>query len=89
MAKILKVNGEVKDLTLHEGENDAGRTALELLQQAVGGYIEPVHLADGRTLFVDEEGRLKGKRVNRQASLLLPTGLVVGDAVLAEEGEVA
>lgn len=84
MAKILKVNGDIKELTMPKEE----LKQLGAIRRAVDGYAEPIHLADGRTLFVDEEGRLKGKRVNRQASLLLSTGLVVGDAVLAEEGEV-
>ena len=43
---------------------------LEALQAAVGGYIETVKLDDDCTLVNDEEGRLKGKPVNLNASLL-------------------
>lgn len=39
-------------------------------QQAVGGYIQAVQTRDGRLLICDEEGKLKGKPVNRTATAL-------------------
>lgn len=53
---------------------------LEALQQEVGGYIETITLAADCCMIVDEEGRLKDKPLNEQASRL---GLaIVGDALL-------
>lgn len=53
---------------------------LEALQHEVGGYIETITLAADCCMIVDEEGRLKDKPLNEQASRL---GLaIVGDALL-------
>ena len=37
---------------------------LEALQEAVGGYIEVVHIFSEIVLICDEEGRIKGKSIN-------------------------
>ena len=41
---------------------------LEELQEMVGGYIEVVHAKNGDQIILDEEGRLKGKPINEDAS---------------------
>lgn len=52
---------------------------LEALQHEVGGYIETITLAADCCMIVDEEGRLKDKPLNEQASRL--GWLIVGDAL--------
>ena len=53
---------------------------LTALQKAVGGYIETVTIASDACLICDEEGVLKGKPLNAQASLLgCP---IVGDVLV-------
>ena len=37
---------------------------LKALQETVGGYIETVTLRDGSVVICDEEGKLKGKKIN-------------------------
>jgi hypothetical protein len=44
---------------------------LEELQKAVGGYIEVIHLADGRVMVLNEEGRLHGLPFNANATRVL------------------
>lgn len=66
-----------------------GLLKLQVLQDLVGGYIETVPVRKKSDedawilLIVDEEGRLKGKPLNKPATLLadVPHG-IVGDAVL-------
>jgi len=57
--------------------------------------IEVVHLADGRLMLLDEEGKLRRPRkaANEKATKLLhqaggsPFDVVLGDVVIAEPGE--
>lgn len=60
---------------------DAEKPTLEEVQKIVGGWVELVTLPDGNQLLVDEEGLLKGKRVNEAASLLAGK-IIVGEAVI-------
>ena len=58
---------------------------LEEAQKVVGGYVELVDLDGLGCLLVDEEGRLKRKPINEQATKLynqLFDGVIVGDAIL-------
>ena len=41
---------------------------LEVLQKVVGGWIEHVPLPDGRSMWANEEGLMKGLAYNPQAS---------------------
>lgn len=59
---------------------------LEAFQQAVGGYIETVTLADKTVMIVDEEGRLKGKPHNAKASAISSLD-IVGDALVCGVAE--
>ena len=57
---------------------------LEEAQKAVGGYVELLDLEDLGCLLVDEEGKLKRKPINEQATKLynqLFNGVVVGDVI--------
>ena len=42
--------------------------SLPVLQKIVGGWIERVSLPDGRDMWVNEEGLMKGFAINPQAS---------------------
>ena len=62
------------------------------LQRGVGGSIEIVNVkdpVDGRKLrlVIDDEGKIKGKRINLRASLLYGSfdDCIVGDAILGKE----
>ena len=59
---------------------------LKELQKMVGGYIEIVHLANGDQMIIDEEGKLKEKPVNMEATELwlgdVPADFIVGTAVV-------
>jgi hypothetical protein len=62
---------------------------LEVLQKAVGGYIEIVYLHgenEGELLIVNEEGLNLGLPHNAKASLLAGQG-IVGTAILLEMKE--
>ncbi len=65
------------------------RFTLAELQGLVGGYIEVGRRwEDGRVLLVNEEGRIRGLRVNVAATVLTDFDFpIVGDAVLLEKGE--
>ena len=41
---------------------------LEEMQKFVGGYIEVVYASNGDQIVLDEEGRLKEKPINKEAS---------------------
>jgi hypothetical protein len=63
---------------------------LEELQTLVGGYIELARTRNGQPMFVDEEGKLKGKPHNQVATALYLHGdhdPIVGDAVLGTPKE--
>ena len=58
--------------------------SLEQAQKAVGGYVERLDLEGLGCLLVDEEGKLKRKPINKQATKLynqLFDGVVVGDVI--------
>lgn len=57
---------------------------LEAMQSIVGGLIEPVMIAPGLVLFVDEEGILKGKPLNQRLTRLANVPLC-GDGFLCRE----
>jgi Domain of unknown function (DUF3846) len=71
------------------------RPELATLQAIVGGQLEVVRLTEDAHMFVDEEGKLKGRPVNHAATRLwhgvvsaaVGRDLVVGDAiVLGDDG---
>jgi len=86
MAEIIKVDGtrqELKD------------TSLKSLQKAVGGYIQIItlHTKPAQLMVMDEEGKLKDKPLNKEATriarpYLFSGDYIAGDAVLAAENEI-
>lgn len=60
---------------------------LEFMQSIVGGLIEPVRIARGLTLIIDDEGKLKNYPVNRIATDLarLPYDVIVGTAFICRD----
>ena len=73
-------------------ESESQEFTLKELQRGVGGNIEIVNVkdpVDGRKLrlVIDDEGKIKGKRVNLRASLLYGSfyDCIVGDAILGTE----
>ncbi len=59
---------------------------LEELQDMVGGIIQVIQLED-KQIIVDEEGKLKGKEFNVEATELWNVGydVIVGDAVVLSD----
>ena len=78
MAIHIKVDGSVNTEYNHKG--------LKQKQKAVGGYIEPVYLQDGRVALINEEGLLRQLDMNEKASEM--TGyLLVGDVLILTQEE--
>lgn len=58
--------------------------SLEEMQTTVGGYIEPLYLPDGRVMIMDEEGVIKNKPLNPEASVIAKRG-IVGDVIVMSD----
>jgi hypothetical protein len=62
--------------------------ALQPIQQAVGGYIEGVPIAEGAVLYCNEEGKLQGLPVNeagnRLADVTIPWFRQQGDFLVGD-----
>jgi len=88
MATIIKVDGTMEEITIDK------QNSLEQMQKIVGGYIEVVPVAGGKTLVVNEEGLLQQLPINYKASALYNC-TIVGNVILCtleeledeEEGE--
>ena len=65
MKKLMNEKGTY--ITIYIGDDD-DKPTLEELQKIVGGYIEVVYAPNGDQIILDEEGRLKGKPINEDAS---------------------
>jgi len=90
MAKYLKITTRGEVLTIDTGDKYAN---LEFLySQTMSKTIEVVRL-NGATMWLDEEGKLRGRDVNTIATDLYeqtygPYDLIVGDVILtADEDE--
>jgi len=85
MATLIKVDGTRSELDLKQGPR-----VVTLLQDAVGGCFEPLSGAiglNGQTMWINEEGLLRGLPTNEAASRLIGHR-VVGDVVLTSPDEV-
>jgi hypothetical protein len=83
MATLYRTDGTTEVLTPPNGVN----WSLKELQTLVGGYIELTRTIDGRSLIVDDEGKLKGKPLNIAATKLYVYGRhdpIVGDALIVD-----
>lgn len=83
MAQIIKTTGEIIETEPSNGTD----FSLTELQAVVGGFIEVVHLPDGRLMVVNDEGKLNGLPVNPKASELYPD-IIVGDVLVCEHYEI-
>jgi hypothetical protein len=82
MVKVMRVDGSIVDLV-----TPTGVVAFADLQAAVGGYVQVVECDNGRTMVIDEEGKCKGKPLNRAATEiadLFVGDFIVGDAVVMD-----
>jgi len=85
MAELIKATGERSEIHPERGR----KFKLEELQRYVGGYIERVQVEIDKKrldMIVDEEGRLKNKPFNEDASEIA-NRVIVGDVVIAKKGE--
>lgn len=83
-ARTCSVDGE-EPRTVHQSEGPP--PTLAAMQAFVGGYIEIIETVDGRQIIIDEEGKLKGKPINHEATLLargriMPTDFICGDVLV-------
>ena len=85
MAKWIKTNGEVIDVT---PKNEGKTFTLEELKEYVGGWIECVYLNKHQVLVVNEEGKLLNLPYNAIATEAYRLAFqpnndcIVGDALL-------
>ena len=88
MSAVLVKDGCMRPVVPMNGK----KFTLQELQSLVDGYIEYVHLGNGKVLVVDEDGKRKGKLVNMIATSWLRTDgrcdYICGAALLAEEAQV-
>ena len=89
MAQLLKSNGETKTVEPKNGTD----FELSELQAIVGGYIQVAYLRDDEIMVFDEEGKLKEKDLNLQASLryrrdVNPYDSIVGDVLICKTNQV-
>ena len=55
-------------LELSFSPNNREKFTLEELQRLVGGYIERVPMSNGKSMYVNEEGKLNGLPYNEKAT---------------------
>lgn len=94
MAQIIRTDGTVQ---ANQPASEDGYTLAELRAAIGGGYIDILHLQDGRLMIVDEEGKLKDLPVNAQATELwrqgregraAAAGQILGDALVCTTDEI-
>jgi hypothetical protein len=82
MAKLILANGFERIITPSNGVS----FTIEEMQKAVGGYVEVSNShAYDQHIASDEEGKMKGKQINRKATALYPFGIkdpIVGDVIV-------
>ena len=65
--KIMSESGDYQTIIYNKPEH---KPTLTQMQEFVGGYIQVVTNSKGDQFIIDEEGRLKGKPINPDASEL-------------------
>ncbi|MBR0290891.1 MAG: DUF3846 domain-containing protein [Bacteroidales bacterium] len=75
MAKIIYASGLVAEVKPANGK----WFTLEEKQRIVGGNIEIVPSREGNWLVVNEEGKLEGLPINRDATLLYAYGIMTSE----------
>lgn len=81
MATRIKIDSPPEELTF-----PGGKPTLEEAQEAVGGYVELIHVTENSQLLVDEDGTPKGLKHNAVATLIAGRK-IVGTALLLRDGE--
>lgn len=85
---IIKTDGTSTDFMPANGS----KFTLEELQQAVGGYIEIVHISNSQIAVLNEEGKLNNLPYNHIASLVFAMAgikdVALGDVVVCENNMV-
>lgn len=89
MATVIPAEGPVRELQPGRGAS----FQLEELQAVVGGYIEALYLPEA-VMFLDEDGKAKGRPINPRATALAaavgklkPTDCIVGDVIICTPAE--
>ncbi|MBR1525228.1 MAG: DUF3846 domain-containing protein [Prevotella sp.] len=77
---IIKADGAIVPYSPANGKS----FTLREMQNAVGGYIERVGTHQNKSVWANEEGRLKGLPVNEKASELCYRE-IVGDVLVCNE----
>lgn len=89
MATLIRTNGSEEQVRPADGKY----FTLEELQRYVGGFIEAVALPNGKTMIVNEEGKLDNLPYNQRATLLgaaagtMPGDEVMGDVLVLSDDE--
>ena len=76
----IQANGIIEEFRVRKGD------ILTDLQEAVGGYIEPISMSGKRVMLVNEEGLLKKLPPNVGASNLVGRN-IVGSAVIINRAD--
>ena len=77
MAILITTDGQQKQVF---PEHDT--FTLTELQLLVGGMIELVGLPDGKDMYINEEGKIKGLPYNDQATKIAEESLMVNDVIV-------
>ena len=87
MATLIKTNGVETNLT-PQNKTDFQLTEL---QKIVGGLIQIVKTKDGRTMVINEEGKINDLPINQKASELYQYNefdFIAGDVLICNEKEI-
>lgn len=91
MALLVKVDGSTEKV---EPKNETS-FSLEELQEYVGGYIQIITPKVGERMVINEEGRLMGLPINKQATdiarlfrIIMTNDFIVGNVLLCKLEEI-
>ena len=87
MATLIKSNGEEENVL----PNNKRDFQLDELQKYVGGLIEIVKTKDGRTMVINEEGKINELPINQKATALYQYNefdFIIGDVVICDSNEI-
>jgi len=79
---IIKTDGTI------ETEEREEPFTLNELQKIINGYIEIIKMHDGRIMVVDEEGLIKKLPYNEEATSMIQTATIYGDALVCDSNMV-
>jgi hypothetical protein len=87
MATLIKSNGEEINVI----PNNKTDFQLDELQKFVGGLIEIVKTKDGKTMVINEEGKINDLPINQKASELYQYNefdFIAGDVLICQSNEI-